>query len=393
MTSARSPAAVVDGAIVREANYATRDGLASSGWRRAGDRRAGCSSRGPDADVDTEVDSKTQGSIDIHAHVVLEEALGAAGEHGPEIGQDESGQPWFRVGGYRLDGVRYRGSAFMDADLRIAGMDRAGIDYQVLSPNPLTYFHHIDARSALAFCRRHNDAMMAHIARYPDRLGGFAALPMQDPVAAADELERAVRELGLLGAYVGTEFGTELDSEAMDPFYSSVSALNVPLFFHPAPPGIDGPAADPRLRRFDLDLICGFAADETLAVATLVYGEVLDRHPELDICVSHGGGATALLIGRMAMAAIKRPWSPPSLRSEGAFEASVRRLWFDAHVHDPRARELLEDVMGSDRLVMGTNFAGWDQGDAMKLGDGAKRLAKNARRLLRLESGIECHDN
>ncbi len=336
--------------------------------------------------MDTELDSKTHRSIDIHAHVVLEEVLGAAGEHGPEIGADASGQPWFRVGGYRLDGVRYRGSAFMDAGLRIAGMDRAGIDFQVLSPNPLTYFHHIDSVQAANFCRRHNDAMATHIGKYPDRLGGFAALPMQDRAAAADELERAVSELGLLGAYVGTEFGVALDANEMDAFYAKVAGLDVPLFFHPAPPGIDGPKADPRLRRFDLDLIAGFAADETLAVATLIYGEVLDRHPSLDICVSHGGGAIAFLIGRLSTAAGKRPWSPQSLRADGAFEASLARLWFDAHVHDRRARALLEDVVGDERLVLGTNFAGWDQADALDLGDGAERLAANARRLLRIES-------
>jgi aminocarboxymuconate-semialdehyde decarboxylase len=327
------------------------------------------------------------GAIDIHAHVVLESALGAAGEHGPEIGADADGLPWFRVGDYRLDGVRYRGSAFMDADLRVEGMDRAGIAFQVLSPNPLTYFHHIEAARAVEFCRRHNDGMAEHIAQYPERLGGFAALPMQDRTAALAELERAVGTLGLLGGYVGTEFGAALDAPQMDDFYAGVSALDVPLFLHPAPPGIDGPPADARLRRFDLDLICGFAADETLAVATLIYGEVLARHPDLDVCISHGGGATPFLVGRMAQAARKRPWSPESLRTEGAFERALSGLWFDAHVHGQGARELLESVVGTQRLVMGTNFSGWDQGEVLELGAVAEPLAANARRLLRLPGG------
>ena len=90
--------------------------------------------------------------IDFHAHVVLEETFGAAGEHGPELTIAEDGRPLFRAGGYRLHGVRYRGSPFMDAEVRLAAMDRAGIDCQVLSPNPLTYFHFIDVPSAVAFC-------------------------------------------------------------------------------------------------------------------------------------------------------------------------------------------------------------------------------------------------
>lgn len=87
-------------------------------------------------------------TIDIHAHIVLEETLGAAGVHGPELTTGCDGRPLFRVGGYKLHGVRYRGGPFMDVDLRVAAMDEAGIDFQVVSPNPLTYFHFIDSSSA-----------------------------------------------------------------------------------------------------------------------------------------------------------------------------------------------------------------------------------------------------
>ena len=98
-------------------------------------------------------------SVDIHAHAVLAGSMGKAGAHGPEIGYTESGSPWFRIGDYRLDGVRYEGSPFMDTSVRLANMDAAGIDFQVLSPNPLTYFHHIGASEAVSFCRGHNDSL------------------------------------------------------------------------------------------------------------------------------------------------------------------------------------------------------------------------------------------
>lgn len=324
-------------------------------------------------------------TIDIHAHVVLDEVMGAAGPHGPELGADDCGVPWFRVGDYRLDGVRYRDSPFMDVELRLAAMDRAGIDLQVLSPNPLTYFHHIGPSEALAFCARHNDALAELVTAHPDRLAGFAALPMQAPDAAARELERATRELGLLGAYVGTEFGRELDDPGLDELYATVVECDVPLFLHPAPAGIDGPPGDARLRRFDLDLVLGFAAEESLAVATLVFGGVLDRHPSLDVCVSHGGGGAPFLQGRMACAARERPWSPERLRAPGAFEAEMSRIWFDVHVHDPRSLALLVDVVGDARLVWGTNFAGWDEGVHVGLGALAPTLTSNARRLLRID--------
>jgi len=321
--------------------------------------------------------------IDLHAHVRLQATNGAAGRHGPEFGTDETGKPWYRVGNYRLVGVKHTGSPFTDPGLRLAKMDEAHIDFQVLSPSPLTYFHHIDLAEALPFCRRHNDAMAELVKAYPGRLGGLAALPMQDPSAARDELHRAVEELGLWGAAIGTEFKDPLHSPAFDPFYESFVKLDVPLFIHPAPAGIDGPPGDPALKRFDLDIIVGFGAQEAIAVSTLIFGGVLDRHPKLDVWISHGGGSTPVMVGRLAQAGRKRPWAMAEHRKDGAFEERLSRIWFDTHLGDPRALALLQSIVGTERLTFGTNFAGWDQGDAGDHGPVDPRLADNARRLLR----------
>lgn len=322
--------------------------------------------------------------IDVHAHVVLAETMGAAGALGPEMGDQDSDKPWFRVGGYRLDGVRYKGSAFMDPQLRLQRMAEAGIDFQVLSPNPLTFLHFIEPDDAVRFCRTHNDALAALVTRYPDHLAGCAALPMQDPARAIAELERAIEELGLLGGYIGTDMPHRLDDAVMDPFYETCVRLDVPLFIHPSPAGIDGPAGDINLKDFDLDVVIGFAAQETLAVARLIYGGVLDRHPTLDICLSHGGGSTGYLAGRMAMAARKRPWSPAELREDGGFEERLSRIWFDNHLNNDASLTLLTGLVGDKRLVFGTNFAGWDAPDDLESHRPAAKLADNARRLLRV---------
>lgn len=322
-------------------------------------------------------------SIDVHAHVRLNATNGAAGAYGPEFGTDEAGKPWYRVGNYRLVGVKHTGSPFTDPELRLKNMDKSGIDFQVLSPSPLTYFHHIEAPAAINFCRRHNDACAELIRRYPDRLGGLAALPMQDLTAAREELQRAIGELGLWGAAIGTEFATPLHDPAMDAFYGEFVKLDVPLFLHPAPSGIDGPPGDPNLKRFDLDVIIGFAGQESIAVSTLIFGGVLERHPRLDVWISHGGGAVAFMTGRLAQAAHKRPWAPGWLKKDGAFEQSLSRFWFDLHLNDDRAVALLTQVVGRARLVYGTNFAGWDQPDHAHQAPTDPALADNARRLLR----------
>lgn len=332
---------------------------------------------------------RTAAVIDVHAHAVLAETMGMAGAHGPEIGAHPDGTPWFRVGGYRLDGVRYVGSPFMAPEVRLSRMDAAGIGFQILSPNPLTLFHFIEAETARAFCRAHNDALARLVARHSDRLAGMAALPMQDIPAAIEELTRAVTELGMLGGYVGTDMPRPLDDPAMDAFYAACVALDVPLFIHPGPAGIDGPSGDANLKDYDLDVVVGFAAQETLAVARLIYGGVLDRHPALDICISHGGGSTGYLLGRMAMAARKRPWSPAHLRADGAFEERLRRLWFDNHLNRDASLALLTSIVGEERLVFGTNFAGWDAPEDLGSHRPAPHLADNARRLLRAEKGGE----
>lgn len=327
----------------------------------------------------------TARSIDVHAHAVLEGTMGAAGKYGPEIGSDGEDKPWFRIGDYRLDGVRYRGSPFMDVDLRLDRMRESDIEFQLLSPNPLTYFHFIEASEAIPFCRRHNDELATLVAAHPDRLAALAALPMQDPAAACDEIERAVGELGMLGAYIGAELPTSLDSPELDKFYGKLCDLNVPLFIHPAPPGIDGVQGDQRLRRFDLEILLGFAAQETLTIATLIIGGVLSRHPSLDVCISHGGGSIAVLAGRLADATRRRPWSPAELRNDGAFEELLSRFWVDNHIHDKHALASLEGMLGADHIVLGTNFAGWDQPTQVHPdAPGTQRMADNARRLLRV---------
>ena len=323
--------------------------------------------------------------IDVHAHIILAETFGVLGDFGPEMGGQDGDAPWFRMGNYCLDGVRYKGSAFMDTGLRLSRMDVAGIDAQLLSPNPLTFLHFIDAAQADCFCRTHNDALSSLILRYPSRLAATAALPVQDPTRAVVELERTVTELGFLGGYIGTDFPHKLDDPSMDQLYEACVRLNVPLFLHPSPAGIDGPSGDPNLKDFDLDVVIGFAAQETLAVARLIYGGVMDRHPDLDICLSHGGGSTGYLLGRLAMASRKRPWATPELRVDGAFEERMSRIWFDNHLNSDTSLKLLTGMIGDDRLVFGTNFSGWDAPEDMTSHLPAEKLADNARKLLRLK--------
>lgn len=319
--------------------------------------------------------------IDLHAHVVLEASFETAGRYGPRL-VERDGVDEFSVGDYRMRPCPYRSSVFMDVDARLRMMDRLGIDLQLLSPNPLTFLGGIEAGPAIAHARATNDAMAALVARHPDRLLGAAALPLQDPVAACAELERATRELGLVAAYCGTDYGFGLDDARLDDVYRCLVDLDVPLLLHPATNDGDSAITDPRLRRFGLDLVLGYTYEETMAVATLVLGGVLDRHPDVDICISHGGGAITFLAHRFDTmggflrdrVGVEQPDLTPALR----------RLWYDAHVGHGPARNLVVDAVGTDRMVFGTNMGGWDTPADTDAFDAS--LTPNAERLLRLDS-------
>ena len=311
------------------------------------------------------------GAVDLHAHVVLEGAFGSAGAHGPELGDDD-GTAFFRVGEYVMKPSPYRGSVFMDVDLRLQRMEASGIGVQMLSPNPLSFCGGIGVDDAGSLARATNDAMAALVADQP-RLLGAAQLPIQDVGAACDEAARAV-ELGLVGVYVGTNYGIAWDSDELDPLYRTLVELDLPLFVHPATNDGRTAAPDGRLHRFGLDLVVGYTYEETLTTAAFVLGGVLDRHPDLDVCISHGGGASAYLVDRFDSMSRFR-------RQPAAFAEGLGRLWFDAHMEDGAARDLLIDIVGTDRMVFGTNFGGWDT--PPEADDFDRSLTPNAERLLR----------
>lgn len=331
----------------------------------------------------------TARTIDVHAHILLPDVMGTCGAAGPEMGVRD-GVQFFRSGTYVLEHVRFVGSPFSDVERRIELMDRLRIEHQILSPNPLTYFYRQPVEDAVRFNRAHNDEMARIVALHPDRFSGFASLPMQDPAAATSELTRAVEQLGLVGSYVGTDFGGRALSDlTYAPLWEEHQRLGVPLTIHPAPVDVErAPGEEAAMRQWDLDIVLGFGVDETLAVAHLLFGAVLDRHPRLHAHIAHAGGFAPYAKGRFRLAIKKRPWAKDLLQRP--FDELWRQLSFDCLTQDPSSMEFLVRAEGADRVLLGTNFAGWDQEDsiveqveALPIGEDARAsiLAGNARRL------------
>jgi predicted TIM-barrel fold metal-dependent hydrolase len=186
---------------------------------------------------------------------------------------------------------------------RLADMDAAGTDVQVLShnvPGPEAFA----ARDAVAVAREMNDELAGAIRAHPDRFAGFAMLPTPDPDAAAEELRRAVTELGFRGAMVhGTTGGRFLDDRSFWPIFDEAERLRVPVYLHPAPP----PAAvreayygglAPDLAYVLATSAWGWHVETGLHALRLVLAGVFDRHPELQVVIGHMGEAVPFMLAR-----------------------------------------------------------------------------------------------
>jgi uncharacterized protein len=187
---------------------------------------------------------------------------------------------------------------------RLAAMDAAGIDLQVIS-HTTPGVQHLDADTAIPLARAANDALARAVAEHPDRFAGFATLPTSAPEAAADELERAVTELGFKGAMVnGHTNGRFLDDPAFDVLLARAARLGVPLYLHPAEPV---PAVrDAYYEGFDRAVswflsaaAFGWHAETAIHVLRMVLGGVFDRHPELSLVIGHMGEILPFMLQRV----------------------------------------------------------------------------------------------
>jgi len=177
-------------------------------------------------------------------------------------------------------------------DKRIAAMDAAGIDVQILShtvPGP----EELEPSLAVELARQANDAVRAAITRYPERFRGFATLPMRDPKAAAKELERTVHKLGFVGALInGHVNGRYLDDKFFWPVFECAEHLNVPIYLHPNRP--PQPVVSAYYDGFN-SVVSGFFAlagvgwhvDTGLHCLRLILGGVFDAFPRLQMIVGH----------------------------------------------------------------------------------------------------------
>lgn len=241
---------------------------------------------------------------------------------------------------------------------RIAAMDAATIDLQVLSlmaPG----LEQLDAADAVAVARDANDRLGAAVRRHPARLAGFAALPAPAPEAAADELERTVRDHGFKGGQISGHIrGRYLDDRRFWPILERAEALQVPLYLHPSPPPRAAIEAlysgfTPQLTALLASGAWGWHVDTALHVLRLILGGAFDRYPRLQIVVGHLGETLPFMLPRFDIAL---PTGVTTLaRPVSAYLRENVHYTFGGFNWTPAFLDLLLQV-GADRIMFSADY-------------------------------------
>jgi 2,3-dihydroxybenzoate decarboxylase len=274
--------------------------------------------------------------------------------------------------------------------LRLAAMDKAGIDIAVLSLFQPGIQGERDTATAIRKAKAVNDMLAERIARHPARFRGFAAVPMQDPQEAAAELERAVKNFGFKGALInGHSQGVYLDDAQSLPFWERVAALEVPVYLHPANP-TTVPAAFagyPGLAQ----AMFGWAAETGGHALRLVLSGLFDRFPSLTVILGHMGEALPFYLWRIDS---RFKISEPKVALRELPSEYIRRniAVTTAGVFAPEPLRCSIDAMGLDRVLFSVDYPLEDSDEAARFIETAplseaEREAvcfRNAERLLRL---------
>lgn len=324
-------------------------------------------------------------TIDIHAHWYPSEWLKLFEKDGAR--EDAVLE---RTGtGYKLRAKHITNvfnDRFVDLSQRLQFMDEKKIDMHAVSlTTPMVYWASPALGLALSQC--FNDAAAAAHQKHPERIVGLAMLPMQAPELALKELERASKLPGMKGMYLATSVNdVELDEKRFWDVYAKAEELGWTIFLHP----VDVLGKN-RLAKYYLKNLLGNPYDTGVAVAHLIFGGVLDRFEKLSINLPHAGGTYPALIGRLDRGTKMRPELKHMKRMPSEY---LRRFTYDTIGHDDRINRNLINLVGADRVTLGSDYC-FDMGlddplatvDRLKLDSEQRNLIAggNALKLLNMD--------
>jgi aminocarboxymuconate-semialdehyde decarboxylase len=290
------------------------------------------------------------GLVDVHTHAIDDDLadLGQAYPHDrwPRVERTSETDALLMFGEVPYRRIDHR---CWSPEARIADMDRAGVAVQVLSPIPVTFCYQAQPAGAAKLAAAQNEFFAQVVRQHPTRFAALGAVALQDPDGAVDEMRRCMRQDGFLGVEIGTQVGgTELADPSLDRFFAVAHELSALMLVHPSDRDLSS-----RVTGLGLGFGAGMPIETGLVAAALIAGGALSRRPDVRICLAHGGGALAAMIGRLDKGAIMAgmPADSPELPSRLAAQ-----MWCDSLTYSRRALLEAIEVFGRDHVVFGSDY-------------------------------------
>jgi aminocarboxymuconate-semialdehyde decarboxylase len=279
-------------------------------------------------------------ALDVHAHLapVMADRL-----------NDIAGVTW-QDDALTIDGYTLAAKSVYRPEALIAWMDEQRVERAWVSIPPPLYRLGIDEAATRAWVHYANDGLDALAARFPDRLAPLYHLPVTHPALAAEVVTaRAKISTARFAMPAGSqEHEVILSNPAYGSLWSALNAARAFLFLHPCK------GCDPRYEPFYLHNLLGSPMETALAAAHLAMSGVLERHPDMTVCLAHGGGAAAAVAGRLERGQITgRPGADTGAQRP---RLAFKRFCVDCIAHDAATLELAAAMHGRDRVLFGSDW-------------------------------------
>ncbi|MGM4986015.1 MULTISPECIES: amidohydrolase family protein [Rhizobium] len=296
-------------------------------------------------------------AIDTHAHYVPAEVLHTLEESARDFGIALHRETPQAVPALHFDyGLKVRPffpKLIETVEQRLSGMAEMGVTHQVLSQWTDIFGYGLPPSQAVAWHRLMNSAYQKLCAAYPEHFSFMASVPLNSGELAAAEAAHAVQAMGAVGICVAANVDeVNLGDIALDPLWSKLQELGVPLMIHPvqAVPGS-------RVNKYALTQVVQYPYDTTLAIGSLIGSGVFDRFAGLNVLLSHGGGLLPFLIGRFDRLHSRMNKQQQHYAAENETSFYLKNLYFDTIVHSPRTLRFLAETVSTDRIVLGTDYS------------------------------------
>ncbi|MBW3567136.1 MAG: amidohydrolase, partial [Proteobacteria bacterium] len=238
-----------------------------------------------------------------------------------------------------------------DTGTRLHDCDETDVDVQVLSTVPVMFSYWAKPEHTLDLSKFLNDHVAQTAATNPKRFIALGTLPMQDTALSIRELERCVKELGMSGVQIGSHVnGDNLDSPRLFPIFEAAADLGAAIFVHPW-----DMLAKERMPKYWLPWLVGMPAETCLAITSMIFGGVFERLPSLRVAFAHGGGSFPFTIGRIQHGFDVRP-DLCAINNDVNPRDYLGRFWLDSLVHDTTALRYMIELIGPERIALGSDY-------------------------------------